>query len=34
MKDLLWKYDSRQWSEDLSFNLTGIKFKIITENKG
>ena len=33
MKDLLCKYDSRQWSGDLFFYLTGIKFKIVAENK-
>ena len=34
MKDLLCKYHSHQWSEDPSFYLTGIKFKIGAENKG
>ena len=34
MKDLLCKYDPRQWSEDLSFYLTGIKFKTGVENEG
>ena len=33
MKYLLCKYDSRQWSEDLSFFLTDIKFKIGAKNK-
>ena len=34
MKDLLCKYDPRQWSEDPCFYLIGIKFKIGAENNG
>ena len=33
MKDLLCKYDSRQWPRDSSFHLTDIKFKIGAEIK-
>ena len=32
MKDLLYKYDPRQWSEGPCFYLIDIKFKIAAEN--